>query len=85
MDRGTKALQYIAEITVNGNEDVKSVNPNVKFRNAIVPDFNPYAEYPKGSKDRLKDLGREGFTQWLKNEKYLHNCALKPFRALRNP
>ncbi len=79
LDRGTKALQYIAEVTVNGNEDVKSINPNMHFRNAIVPDFNHYTEYPKGTKDRLKELGRDGFTKWLLHEKAIHytDCTMR--------
>ncbi|MDP1728067.1 MAG: pyruvate carboxylase [Bacteroidota bacterium] len=79
LDRGTKALKYIAEIIVNGNEDVNFVNPNAKFRNPVVPDFNRYAPYPAGSKDLLNQLGRDGFTKWLKHEKAIQytDCTLR--------
>jgi pyruvate carboxylase len=66
MDRGTKALQYLAEIIVNGNPDVPAVNPTVTFRNPVVPD-SMQQHITKGSKDRLTELGRDGFIDWLKN------------------
>ncbi|HEX6427390.1 MAG TPA: pyruvate carboxylase [Niastella sp.] len=66
MDRGTKALQYLAEIIVNGHPDVPAVNPTVTFRNPVVPD-TVQQQITKGSKDRLTELGRDGFIDWLKN------------------
>ncbi|OYU96013.1 MAG: pyruvate carboxylase [Bacteroidetes bacterium B1(2017)] len=69
LDRGTKALMYIADISVNGNEDVKKVDPSKVFRNPVVPEFKKYDPYPVGTKDKLVALGREGFTKWLKEEK----------------
>ncbi|MDZ4668528.1 MAG: pyruvate carboxylase [bacterium] len=72
MDRGTKALMYIADITVNGNADVKFSDPKKVFRNPVVPDFNKYGAFPKGTKDLLNELGRTKFTAWLKAEKGIH-------------
>lgn len=69
LDRGTKALMYIADIVVNGNEDVKKIDKDKVFRSAVIPEYNKYDPYPKGSKDRLTDLGRTEFTKWLKAEK----------------
>ena len=66
MDRGTKALQYLAEIIVNGNPDVPAINPTITFRNPVVPD-SVQQHIIKGSKDRLTELGRDGFIDWLKN------------------
>ena len=68
-DRGTKTLRYLADVTVNGNPDVKFVDPNKKLRNPRVPIFDPYSEFPKGTKDKLTELGRDGFLKWLKDEK----------------
>ena len=67
-DRGTKALQYIAEVIVNGNPDVPKVNPTVKFRTPAIPELKK-AIPPKGSKDLLKELGRDKFIQWIKDQK----------------
>lgn len=68
-DRGTKTLKYLAKVSVNGNPDVKHVDPDKTFLTPVVPVFDPYAAYPKGTKDRLTELGRDGFVEWLKNEK----------------
>ena len=72
LDRGTRLLDYLAEVTVNGNPDVRVTDKNKKFRTPQIPPFDRFAEYPKGTKDRLNELGREGFVEWLKNEKAVH-------------
>lgn len=69
LDRATKTLGYMANITVNGNPDVKYEDPNKVFRTAKIPEFAKYDPHPKGSKDRLTELGPENFAKWLKNEK----------------
>lgn len=66
MDRGTKALQYLAEVIVNGHPDVPAVNPAITFRTPVVPD-TVQQHITKGSKDRLTEMGRDGFIEWLKN------------------
>jgi pyruvate carboxylase len=68
-DRGTKALNYIAEVIVNGNPDIVKVNPAVQFRTPVVPEYDKYQLPAKGSRDKLNDWGREKFIEWLKNEK----------------
>ncbi|HIP27395.1 MAG TPA: pyruvate carboxylase [Flavobacteriaceae bacterium] len=71
-DRATKIIKCIGEIVVNGNSDVKIIDPNKKFRNPIVPEYDSFAPYPKGTKDLLTELGADGFSKWLKNEKQIH-------------
>ena len=68
-DRGTKTLRYLADVTVNGNPDVKFTDPNKTFRSPQVPNYDAYAPFPKGTKDKLVELGRDGFIDWFKNEK----------------
>ncbi|MCH2022741.1 MAG: pyruvate carboxylase [Saprospiraceae bacterium] len=68
-DRGTKMLYYLGNVIVNGNSDVKFVDKNKVFLKPVVPTFSKSAPYGKGTKDRLTELGRDGFVQWLKNEK----------------
>jgi len=70
-DSGTKTLQYLANIVVNGNEDVKYINPNITFRNPVIPSFEKYEPYPKGTKDLLNDLGRPKFIESIKNNKQI--------------
>ncbi len=71
-DRTSKATKYLAEVIVNGNPDVKFVDEKREFRNPKVPKFNLAAEYPKGTKDLLTELGPEKFCAWLKKEKKIH-------------
>src|SRR2546428_2780106 len=69
LDRGTKILKYLGEVSVNGNPDVTVVNPNARFEKPIVPHFDQNAPYQKGTKDLLTELGPEKFAEWLKGEK----------------
>ncbi|MCB0428466.1 MAG: pyruvate carboxylase, partial [Flavobacteriales bacterium] len=71
-DRATKAINYLAEVVVNGNPDVKFVDKSKKFEKPVVPDFDPYAPYPKGTKDMLTKLGPDKFSEWLAKEKKIH-------------
>lgn len=69
LDRGTKMLSYLGDVIINGNKDVKYVDSNKVFRKPVVPTFSKMGDYPKGTKDKLTELGRTGFIDWLKNEK----------------
>jgi len=71
-DRGTKVLKFLANVRVNGNPDVRYVNPHKRFHTPKVPHFDKHAPFPEGTKDRLARLGPEQFAQWLKKEKPLH-------------
>ena len=68
-DRATKTLRYIANLTVNGNPDVSSVGPQGKFRKPEIPYVNRLAEYPRGSKNRLDEMGPEAFCSWVRQQK----------------
>lgn len=68
-DRGTRLLSYLAETVVNGNPDVKNYDPKRSFLKPVVPAFDKFAAVPKGSRNRLQELGRDGFVDWLKEEK----------------
>ncbi|HWB63878.1 MAG TPA: pyruvate carboxylase, partial [Chitinophagales bacterium] len=71
-DRGTKIIRYLAELKVNGHPDIKTYEPEKKFRKAVVPPVNPVAPFPKGSKDVLTELGRDKFMESLKADKKIH-------------
>ncbi len=68
-DRGTKTLRYLANVIVNGNNDVKNIEPGKKFIQPTIPYVNRYEDYPKGSKDKLTELGRDKFIDWVKSTK----------------
>jgi pyruvate carboxylase len=65
-DRGTKALQYLADVIVNGHPEVQQKDPSVTFRTPVVPDL-VQEHVGKGTKDLLTELGRDKFIAWLKN------------------
>lgn len=71
-DRGTKMLNFLADITVNGNPDVKVKDDKRQFEKPVVPAYNTDDAYPQGSKDLLDKLGPEAFSQWLRDEKKIH-------------
>src|SRR5690625_515473 len=71
-DRTSKIVKYLGEVIVNGNPDIKAIDQLNIFRTPKVPQFDPYAEYPKGTKDMLTEMGPEKFCSWLLNEKKVH-------------
>ncbi len=68
-DRATRLVRFLGEVSVNGNPDVKLNLPGKVLRPGIVPEFEADAVHPNGSRDRLKSMGPEAFSQWLRNEK----------------
>ncbi|MEY2949784.1 MAG: hypothetical protein RLZZ248_985 [Bacteroidota bacterium] len=68
-DRATKMLRYLADVIVNSNPDVKEINPNANFLPVTVPTIQDLKSIPEGTRDIKQKLGREGFIDWIKNEK----------------
>lgn len=62
-DRGTKVVQWLAEVTVNKpyGERGDKVDPSYK-----LPAINVASPAPSGSKQLLTELGPEGFAKWLR-------------------
>lgn len=71
-DRGTKVLRYLADVTVNGNPDVKVKHDWREFRKPEIPMTEVTAPYPKGTRDMLTEMGPDKFCEWLKNDKKIH-------------
>ncbi|SHJ51844.1 pyruvate carboxylase [Pseudozobellia thermophila] len=71
-NRANKLITFLGETIVNGNPDVKNYDPERKFTKPKVPSFSKTDGYPKGTKDRLTEMGPEQFAQWLKAEKKVH-------------
>ena len=71
-NRANKVITYLADITVNGNPDVKKIDRTKTFIKPRIPKFDANAVYPKGTKDLLTELGPDKFSQWLMNEKKIH-------------
>ncbi|MEO0470210.1 MAG: pyruvate carboxylase, partial [Bacteroidota bacterium] len=68
-DRATKTVRYLANVMVNGNSDVRFVDPDRSFRTPVVPAFDASAPVPAGSKTRLEAMGRDAFLKDLRARK----------------
>ena len=55
-DRATKTLNYLGNVIVNGNADVKYIDPNKSFRTPKVPAYDRFDSFPRGSKDLLNEM-----------------------------
>lgn len=71
-DRGTKMLNYLADVSLNGNPDVKVKDANKVFEKPVVPPVDIHTPFTPGSKDMLTQLGPDKFSEWLKQEKKIH-------------
>ena len=71
-DRGTKTLNYLGEVAINGHPDIKSYDPDTKFRIPQLPSYDNKKEVPRGTRDLLIGLGREKFVENIKNDQQVH-------------
>ncbi len=69
-DRATRLLQYLAEVTVNGNPEVKGKPAPSGLRAPVIPPHRPEAP-PEGTKQLLDRIGPEEFARWMRAEKRL--------------
>lgn len=65
-DRGTRILNYLADITVNKPHGER---PSTVYPQDKLPPLDLQAPPPAGSKQRLVELGPEGFARWLRESK----------------
>lgn len=74
-NRATKLLTYIGEVLVNGNPLVKGLPKPIRRTPAPVPAIvqskAPNGSPPPGTRDRLKELGPEKFSEWITKQKQL--------------
>ena len=70
-DRATKLLKLLGETIVNGNEQVKGRPVPVMDLPVIIPDYDPKAKKPAGTKDYLTKHGSEKFAEWMRQQKRL--------------
>ncbi|SRX95948.1 putative pyruvate carboxylase Pca (pyruvic carboxylase) [Mycobacterium tuberculosis H37Rv] [Mycobacterium shimoidei] len=62
-DRGTKILNYLADVTVNKPHGSR---PSTVYPHDKLPEVDLEADPPPGSKQRLIELGPEGFARWMR-------------------
>ena len=63
-DRGTKILNYLADVTVNKPYGDR---PSTVYPSSKLPGIDLRATPPAGSKQKLTDLGPQGFARWLRD------------------
>lgn len=67
-DRATKLLKFVGEVMVNGNPEVKGLpRPRQVHPAEPLPHFA--GEAPAGTKQKLTELGAEGFAKWVLEQK----------------
>jgi pyruvate carboxylase len=69
-DRATKLLSYLGEVIINGNPEVKGKAKPKNLRNPNPLPHDP-SDPPKGTRDKLLDIGPEKFAQWVREQKRL--------------
>jgi pyruvate carboxylase len=62
-DRGTKILNYLADVTVNAPHGSR---PSTAYPHDKLPEIDLESDPPAGSKQRLVELGPEGFARWMR-------------------
>jgi pyruvate carboxylase len=70
-NRATRLLTYLGEIAVNGHPLVKGLPKAVRRAPAPLPACDEHSPLPPGTRDKLKELGREKFSEWILKQKQL--------------
>lgn len=68
LDRATKLLTYIADVTVNGPDGTGPM-PKPELAPPKVPTYHYTEERPKGSRDLVQELGVQGFLNLMRDSK----------------
>lgn len=73
-DRATRLLNYLSDVTINGNANVKDWKPSKAFAKPIVPSAKSEGRNTPllpSSRQVLLDSGPEAFAKWISEEKRL--------------
>ena len=69
-DRATRLLSYIGDVVVNGNPEVAGRPEPGVVPEPSLPEL-PAGDLAPGSRERLRDLGPEGFARWMLDQERL--------------
>ena len=67
-DRATRLLNFIADVTVNGNPEVAGRPQPAYFGDPPIPGFTS-GPPPAGTRQLLEELGPEKFANWIRDQK----------------
>ncbi len=69
-DRATRLLHFVGDVTVNGNPEMKGrTKPAYPLSKPQLPKAELSILPLPGSRDRLKELGADGFSRWMRDQK----------------
>ncbi|ATU44978.1 pyruvate carboxylase [Acinetobacter junii] len=69
-DRATKILEFLGDITVNGQSEIKGRSvPDAIPPQAQLPLFNINQPIASGTRDQFKQLGADKFSEWMLDQK----------------
>ena len=68
-DRATKLMQFLADVTVNGNAEAKGYTPDARLVPATLPKVDLRIDPPDGTRQQLLKLGPEKFAAWTRKQK----------------
>jgi len=71
LDRATRMLTFLADVIVNENALVKDLPVAKRREPAVLPKLPIPDETPKGTRDRLLEMGPEKFSGWIRDQKPL--------------
>jgi pyruvate carboxylase len=69
-DRATRLLSFVADVVVNGNAEVAGRPSPGRVAPAVVPTGLPRSP-ERGTRQRLDELGPDGFAAWMRAEERL--------------
>ncbi len=70
-DRATRLLTYLGDAIVNGNALVKDRPRAVRREPAPVPKVDYQSPIPDGTRQKLQELGADGFAGWISEQERL--------------
>jgi pyruvate carboxylase len=68
-DRATRLLKFLGDVAINGNPEMNGRTlPALPLSIPIKPVCDLTSPIPKGTRDKLKELGAKNFAQWMKEQ-----------------
>ncbi len=69
-DRASRMLKFVGEVVVNGNPEMKGrAKPAHVLSRPLLPPAELSLPPAPGTRDKLKELGPQKFSQWMRDEK----------------
>jgi len=70
-DRATKILNFLGNVTINGNPHLKGYRPDKPLPEVIPPSYDHNVAPPEGTRQLLFKLGAKKFAEWTSAQKRL--------------